>query len=183
MYGSGDFPVGLVWCLVAIIERGDSRSKAKDELSCVNTKFKPGLARVLECSGMPRLSDSSLQSNGGLLDMPLLVSPYTDLPHLASVLLTCIQTWPGLLLRTTTKSSHQTPLQSLVDTLYLANYKARTAILDLLYSSFHPEVPDWTDEFEVAMRTADPCTARKEWRLSSEGLVSRLPRNGTYCRC
>ena len=45
------------------------------------------------------------------------------------------------------------------------------AILDLLYSSLHLEVPGWTDKFEVAMRTADPCAARKEWRLS-EGVTA-----------
>ena len=46
-------------------------------------------------------------------------------------------------------------------------------ILDLLYSSLHLEVPDWTDKFEVTMRTADPCAAaaRKEWRLS-EGVTA-----------
>ena len=50
-----------------IIERGDSRSKAKDELalvcelSCVNTKLRTVLAWVDtgECPGMPRLSDST----------------------------------------------------------------------------------------------------------------------------
>ena len=33
------------------------------------------------------------------------------------------------------------------------------------------QVPDWTDEFEVAMRTADPSAPRDSWKLT-EGFVA-----------
>ena len=32
-------------------------------------------------------------------------------------------------------------------------------------------MPDWTDEFEVAMRTADPSAPRDSWKLT-EGFVA-----------
>ena len=70
-----------------------------------------------------------------LLDLSLLVSPYTDLPNsevqdrlecAASALLSCIRCWPGLLLLTTTKLPRPPPLQSLVDTLPIPEQVAST---------------------------------------------------------
>ena len=35
----------------------------------------------------------------------------------------------------------------------------------------HSQVPDWTEEFDVAMKTADPSAARESWKLG-EGFVA-----------
>ena len=95
------------------------------------------------------------------------------------------------------------PLASLLDTLYLPSYDTRKTILDLVYKSLRLQVriflnlaffkfsflqvPDWTDEFEVAMRTADPSAPRDSWKLT-EGFVAAeglsLPFkcwNSTFC--
>ena len=73
-----------------------------------------------------------------------------------------------------------------MDTLYLPSYDTRKTILDLVYKSLRlqvgkdivgysqycmSQVPDWTDEFEVAMRTADPSAPRDSWKLT-EGFVA-----------
>ena len=210
VYGGGVFPVGLVRCLVSIVDRGEVNSKIKSrdelwrsalallcELSCVNTRLflDTGLVRILtsallECSDLPRLTDAVLSAllrlycdpgvrSSAHLDLSFLVSPYTELPHsdpgdpvtsarlecAATALLSLLRSWPGLLHLTSDQLSSR-PLQSLINTLYLPSYQARTSILDLLYKSLNIDVPEWTDEFEVAMKTADPCAGRKEWRLS-----------------
>ena len=95
-----------------------------------------------------------------------------------------IHLWSGLL-HLSHPSLPSRPLASLLDTLYLPSYDTRKTILDLVYKSlrlqvekvFGPfryrfsQVPDWTDEFEVAMRTADPSAPRDSWKLT-EGFVA-----------
>ena len=34
-----------------------------------------------------------------------------------------------------------------------------------IFRSLSLQVPDWTDEFDVAMKTADPSASRAHWRL------------------
>ena len=119
----------------------------------------------------------------------------------ATTLLCLLRSWPGLLHLTTPvkrspdthltsfKSSGRGPLASLLDTLYLPSYQARRAILDLLYRSLNIQVSfvkktrydvkyfstlqvhDWTDEFDVAIKAADPSAPRPEWRLG-EGFTA-----------
>ena len=116
----------------------------------------------------------------------------------ATALLCLLRSWPGLLHLTagrrspaphlnTCQAPCRGPLTSLLDTLYLPSYQARRAILDLLYRSLNIQVSarqcwskfseecfqvhDWTDEFDVAIKAADPSAPRSEWRLG-EGFTA-----------
>ena len=109
------------------------------------------------------------------LDLSLLLSPYTELPHngdrvagASAALLSALRSWPGLLHLTRPPAP---PLASLLQTLHLPSYQTRTAVLDLLFRSLSLPCPDWTDEFSVAMRSADPSAAQPAWRLT-EGFVA-----------
>ena len=51
------------------------------------------------------------------------------------------------------------------DRLMYLSYQARRSILELIYKSLCLKIPDWTDEFDVAIKTADPSHHRPEWRL------------------
>ena len=88
----------------------------------------------------------------------------------ATTLLSVLRSWPGLI-HLSCPQLHTRPLQSLLDILYLPSYETRRTILDLLYQSLSLQVPDWTDEFEVAMRTADPSAVKETWKLT-EGFVA-----------
>jgi len=205
IFGPRDFPASLVRCLAAVVTRGEG-SKKDDywraalallcELSCINMPLflDQGLVRVLvtcllTCHSMPRVTDAvaaclmriyshpELRKTSGL-DLSLIVSPYTELPHTdsqdsqansrlesaATTLLSLTRSWPGLLHLTSPHLSTQ-PLQSLLDSLYLPSYQTRSTILDLVFRSLSLQVPDWTDEFDVAMKTADPSASRAQWRL------------------
>ena len=117
-----------------------------------------GLVRVLtnsllECNKMPKLSEAvtaclmrlychpGLRSRSGL-DMSIILSPFTSLPHAdtqdqvimsrlectTTCLLSLIRSWPGLL-HITSDHLRSKPLQSLIDSLYLPSYQARRSIL------------------------------------------------------
>jgi len=119
------------------------------------------------------------------LDLSIIVAPFTELHYIHNgsggsedgrvdtagmALLSIIRSYPGLL-HLSDPSSPTRPLQALVDILYLPSYDTRRLVLDILYQSLSLQVPEWTDEFDVALRTADPLAFRPSWKLS-EGFVA-----------
>ena len=88
----------------------------------------------------------------------------------SAALLSILRSWPGLL-HFSNPHLPTKPLQSLLDILNLPSYETRRTILDLLYQSLSLQVPDWTDEFEVAMKVADPSAFKDSWKLT-EGFVA-----------
>jgi len=151
---------------------------------------------LLDCGSMPRVSEAvvgclmrlysipSCRERAGL-DLSIVVAPFTELHYVhsglgksedsrtecgATALLSLVRSWPGLL-HLSCPQLHTRPLQSLLDILYLPSYETRRTILDLLYQSLSLQVPDWTDEFEVAMRTADPSAVKDTWKLT-DGFVA-----------
>jgi len=160
-----------------------------------------GCARILstallDCGNMPRVSEAvvgclmrlysipATRERAGL-DLSIVVAPFTELNYVhsglgkgeeskvecaATALLSLLRCWPGLV-HLTSPVLHTRPLHSLLDMLYLPSYETRRTVLDLLYQSLSLQVPDWTDEFEVAMRTADPAAVKETWKLT-EGFVA-----------
>jgi len=153
-------------------------------------------ASLLECGGMSRVGEAvigcllrlysipSLRCRSGL-DLSLIVAPFTEQHYThsaaskgeegrtecaAAALLSILRSWPGLI-HLSNPEMLTKPLKTLVDTLYLPSYDTRRTILDLLYQSLSLQVPDWTDEFEVAMRTADPSAPKDSWKLT-DGFVA-----------
>ena len=179
VFGGSDYPASLVSCLVAIVQRGAGGGKEpRDslwraglallcELSCHNPELflSSGCVRVvsaalLDCHNTPRLTEAVIaclmqlysspvwrQSSG--VDLSLLVSPYTEIPHsdtdtarletAATTVLSLLRSWPGLLHLTSTRLTTR-PLHSLLNILYLDSYQARRSILDLLYKSLSLQV-------------------------------------------
>ncbi|XP_054724795.1 rapamycin-insensitive companion of mTOR-like [Uloborus diversus] len=75
--------------------------------------------------------------------------------------------WPGLMYLCRADSIH---LQSLIEMLYLPYPDLRRHILDLLYQLFDISVPEWTDDFNIAIASADPSAVKSSWQLY-EGYV------------
>jgi len=151
---------------------------------------------LLDCGTMPRVGEAvvaclmrlysipAIRERAGL-DLSIVVAPFTELHYVhtglgkaeesrtecgATALLSVLRSWPGLI-HLSSPHLHTRPLQSLLDILYLPSYETRRTILDLLYQSLSLQVPDWTDEFEVAMKTADPSAVKDTWKLT-EGFVA-----------
>jgi len=151
---------------------------------------------LLDCGSMPRVGEAvvgclmrlysipAIREKAGL-DLSIVVAPFTELNYIhtglgkseesrtecaATALQSVLRSWPGLI-HMSSPYLPTKPLQSLLDILYLPSYETRRTILDLLYQSLSLQVPDWTDEFEVAMRTADPSAVKDTWKLT-EGFVA-----------
>ena len=179
VFGSSDSPASLVSCLVAIVQRGagggrenrDSLWRAGLALLCELSCHSPhlflssGCVRVVsaalqDCHNTPRLTEaviaclmhlysSPVWRQRSAVDLSLLVSPYTEIPHsetdagrletAATTILSLLRCWPGLLHLNSTKLTTR-PLHSLLSILYLDSYQARRSILDLLYKSLSLQV-------------------------------------------
>jgi len=151
---------------------------------------------LLDCGTMPRVGEAvvgclmrlysipAIREKAGL-DLSIVVAPFTELHYVhtglgkgeesrlecaASALQSLLRSWPGLI-HLSSPTLHSKPLKSLLDILYLPSYETRRTILDLLYQSLSLQVPDWTDEFEVAMKTADPNAVKDTWKLT-DGFVA-----------
>ena len=152
---------------------------------------------LLDCFQMPRVTEAVVGCLLRLFNLPTIriladldlspiVAPFTEVHYVhcglgnkaeesriessVTALLSILRSWPGLL-HLSHPALPSRPLASLLDTLYLPSYDTRKTILDLVYKSLRLQVPDWTDEFEVAMKTADPSAPRDSWKLT-EGFVA-----------
>ncbi|CAL1276053.1 unnamed protein product [Larinioides sclopetarius] len=77
--------------------------------------------------------------------------------------------WPGLFYLCRTDSCH---LQSLIEMLYLPYPDIRKNILDLLYKIFDVTIPEWTDDFSVALISSDPSVSKLSWQLYEGYIVA-----------
>ncbi|XP_055941079.1 rapamycin-insensitive companion of mTOR-like [Argiope bruennichi] len=77
--------------------------------------------------------------------------------------------WPGLFYLCRTDSCH---LQSLIEMLYLPYPELRKNILDLLYKIFDVTIPEWTDDFSIALSSSDPSTSKMSWQLYEGYIVA-----------
>ena len=153
-------------------------------------------AALLDCFSLPRVTEAvvgcllRLYNQPGTralarLDLSPVVAPFTELNYVhcglgktedcrldssVTALLSLLRSWPGLL-HLSHPSLPTRPLKSLLEILFLPSYDTRKTIIDLLYKSLRLQVPEWTDEFEVAMRTADPSAPRDSWKLT-DGFVA-----------
>lgn len=84
-----------------------------------------------------------------------------------SAIVCTLLSWPGLIYLCRTDCTH---LQSLVEMLYLPYAELRKNILDLLYQVFDVSMPEWTDDFSVALIASDPSSVKHSWQLF-EGYV------------
>ncbi|XP_062509189.1 rapamycin-insensitive companion of mTOR-like [Corticium candelabrum] len=123
------------------------------------------------------------------IDLEVIVAPFTDahyrhtaegqkdepketrwLQILAArtALATMFRSWAGLI-------SFCNPtgwgLKSLVEVLRLPNSVTQRGIMDLLYDIFKLNAPDWTDDFDQALTSTDPCRPRDSWRLEEQWVV------------
>jgi rapamycin-insensitive companion of mTOR len=62
-------------------------------------------------------------------------------------------------------------LKSLVGVLRLPNSTTRRGVMNLLYNIFKLNPPEWTDDFEQALTSTDPCRPRDSWRLEEQWVV------------
>ncbi|XP_076355898.1 rapamycin-insensitive companion of Tor isoform X1 [Tachypleus tridentatus] len=123
------------------------------------------------------------------IDLERILGPFTD-PHFrysadtvdhainedketrfttARLALTAVlRSWPGLVYLCKPNSSG---LQSLIDVLYLPYSDIRRNIMDLFFDLFCLPSPEWTDDFSVAILSADPSVMQHSWQLY-EGFVA-----------
>ncbi|GFQ72567.1 rapamycin-insensitive companion of mTOR [Trichonephila clavata] len=77
--------------------------------------------------------------------------------------------WPGLMYLCRSNACH---LQSLVEMLYLPYPDLRKNILDLLYKIFDISIPEWTDDFSIALNSSDPSALKSSWQLYEGYIVA-----------
>lgn len=149
---------------------------------------------LLECS-MPRIAESLCGVLLFLLNNPVmrekagvrlqaLAAPFCDFHwdpsrnrderdvrfHCSRLaLLSVLRSWPGVL--HFCHPGDNSGLRSIVNILYVQQLEVRKAVLDLLYELLGLPLPEWTDEFSVALQAVDPSHPRDSWRLS-EGFVA-----------
>ncbi|XP_065290010.1 rapamycin-insensitive companion of mTOR [Dermacentor albipictus] len=78
-----------------------------------------------------------------------------------------LRSWPGMVYFCKPPPSG---LQSLVEVLCLPLPDTRKNIIELLYDVFCLRIPEWTSDFETALKSADRTAIRESWKLY-EGFV------------
>ncbi|KAK7099628.1 rapamycin-insensitive companion of mTOR-like [Littorina saxatilis] len=88
-------------------------------------------------------------------------------------LITLMHTWPGLIRLCHPRGSG---LQSLIGILYLPYTEIRKHILEMISDVFRLSLPDWTDDFSLALLSVDPTEHKDLWKVS-EGFVAEEGRS------
>ncbi|XP_071034763.1 rapamycin-insensitive companion of mTOR [Parasteatoda tepidariorum] len=86
-----------------------------------------------------------------------------------SAIVCALLSWPGLIYLCQTGATH---LQSLVEMLHLPYPELRKNILDIFYQLFDINIPEWTDDFSVALCSSDPSAYKTSWQLYEGYIVS-----------
>uniref|UniRef100_T1J225 peptidylprolyl isomerase n=1 Tax=Strigamia maritima TaxID=126957 RepID=T1J225_STRMM len=77
-------------------------------------------------------------------------------------ILSTLRSWPGMIRLCRPRDSG---LQSLIDVLYLPCEDVRKGILDILFELFRLPIPEWTEDFSLALLAADSSTMQESWKL------------------
>ncbi|XP_033125633.1 rapamycin-insensitive companion of mTOR-like [Anneissia japonica] len=122
------------------------------------------------------------------LDVEQILAPFTDLnyKHTGEVseqqpseereamfkssrlaIISMLRSWPGMIRLCKPDCGG---LHSLLNILCIPNEETRKHIMTLIFHLFHLPVPDWTDDFSLAIVSADPSHWQPTWSLS-EGFV------------
>ncbi|XP_071953101.1 rapamycin-insensitive companion of mTOR-like isoform X2 [Antedon mediterranea] len=122
------------------------------------------------------------------LDLEQILAPFTDLNYKHTgeasdqhqseereimfrssrlAIISMLRSWPGMIRLCKPESGG---LHSLINILCIPNEETRKHIMTLIFHLFHLHVPDWTDDFFVAIITSDASHWQSSWSLS-EGFV------------
>ncbi|XP_038056476.1 rapamycin-insensitive companion of mTOR-like isoform X1 [Patiria miniata] len=122
------------------------------------------------------------------VDIEQVIAPYTDchyrhngdnneqtneekeMRYCASrmAIVTLIRSWPGMIRLCRPEASG---LQSLMSILCIPNEVHRKYLLQVLFDIFYIPIPEWTDDFDVALQSIDRYEMQPPWQLS-EGFVA-----------
>ncbi|XP_071799748.1 rapamycin-insensitive companion of mTOR-like [Asterias amurensis] len=121
------------------------------------------------------------------VDIEQVIAPYTDvhyrhhgdtneqtseereMRHAASrmAIVTLIRSWPGMIRLCQPEASG---LHSLMSILCIPHDENRRYLLQVLFDIFYIPIPDWTDDFDVALQSIDRYEMQSSWALT-EGFV------------
>ncbi|GFS75960.1 rapamycin-insensitive companion of mTOR [Trichonephila clavipes] len=101
--------------------------------------------------------------------MPLKTYHMERWMQVKSILAQCLHISVGLMYLCRSNACH---LQSLVEMLYLPYPDLRKNVLDLLYKIFDISIPEWTDDFSIALNSSDPSALKPSWQLYEGYIVA-----------
>ncbi|XP_002741655.1 rapamycin-insensitive companion of mTOR-like [Saccoglossus kowalevskii] len=128
------------------------------------------------------------------VDLEKILAPYTDIHYhhtfqipdahisddrharcLASrmAIVTMFRSWPGMIRLCRPDASG---LCSFLGVLSVPNEDLRKGVMDVLYEIFSLPIPEWTDNFNIALLSSDPSQEHVSWKLSAGFVVEEAKR-------
>ncbi|RWS04250.1 rapamycin-insensitive companion of mTOR-like isoform X1, partial [Dinothrombium tinctorium] len=84
-----------------------------------------------------------------------------------NALISILRSWTGIiyLCRCVTESQGLNGLQSLIEMLHLPYAETRRHLMELIFELFYLPIPEYTDDFNVALLSSHPSTMQESWQL------------------